>query len=59
MANEGLSNRQIAQTLFLSVKTVEMHLSHAYGKLDVHSRRELASGLREPKMQGPDTGLPP
>ena len=45
MANEGLSNRQIGQTLFLSVKTVEMHLSHAYGKLDVHSRRELASAL--------------
>jgi DNA-binding CsgD family transcriptional regulator len=59
MANEGLSNRQIAQTLFLSVKTVEMHLGHAYSKLDVHSRRELASAFREPKKQGPGTGLSP
>jgi DNA-binding CsgD family transcriptional regulator len=59
MANEGLSNRQIAQTLFLSMKTVEMHLSHAYSKLDVHSRRELAGAVREPKIQGSDTGQAP
>jgi DNA-binding CsgD family transcriptional regulator len=45
MANEGLSNREIAQTLFLSLKTVEMHLGHVYGKLGVHSRAELAGAL--------------
>jgi DNA-binding CsgD family transcriptional regulator len=51
MANEGLSNRQIAQTLFVSLKTVEMHLAHAYRKLDVHSRGELAGALHQrPKM---------
>jgi DNA-binding CsgD family transcriptional regulator len=48
LAAEGLTNRQIAQTLFLSVKTVESHLRGAYHKLDVSSRRELAAALRSP-----------
>jgi DNA-binding CsgD family transcriptional regulator len=45
MANEGLTNREIAQTLFLSLKTVEMHLGHVYQKLAVRSRAQLASAL--------------
>ena len=46
LAAEGRSNRDIAQTLFLSVKTVEGHLSHAYTKLDVDSRKQLTAALR-------------
>ena len=42
MAAEGLSNRQIAQALFLTTKTVEGQLSHAYAKLQVRGRGELA-----------------
>lgn len=38
----GQTNREIADTLFVSVRTVETHLSHAYQKLDVRSRTELA-----------------
>jgi DNA-binding CsgD family transcriptional regulator len=45
LAGEGSSNREIAQTLFLSVKTVETHLSHAYSKLDIRSRSELKTAL--------------
>jgi DNA-binding NarL/FixJ family response regulator len=45
MAADGQSNREIAQSLFLSLKTVEMHLSASYRKLDVHSRSELAETL--------------
>ena len=40
---EGRSNKEVAATLFLSAKTVEHHLSRAYGKLGVRSRVELAS----------------
>jgi DNA-binding NarL/FixJ family response regulator len=45
MAADGASNKDIAQELFVTVKTVEMHLSNAYRKLDVHSRRELPAAL--------------
>jgi DNA-binding NarL/FixJ family response regulator len=40
---EGRSNKEVAATLFLSAKTIEHHLSRAYGKLGVRSRVELAS----------------
>ena len=45
MAAGGLSNPEIAQELFLTVKTVEMHLTHAYRKLDIHGRTEIADAL--------------
>ena len=45
MAAQGLTNREIAQTLYLSLKTVEMHLGRAYNKLGIHSRTQLAGVL--------------
>lgn len=45
MAADGLSNPAIAQALFVTVKTVEMHLGHAYRKLDIRSRAELQRAL--------------
>ena len=45
MAAEGLSNPQIAQALFLTRRTVEMHLTNAYRKLDISSREELPEAL--------------
>lgn len=45
LAASGLSNREIAQQLYLSPRTVEMHLRNAYGKLDVSSRAHLAAAL--------------
>ena len=45
MAAQGLSNRDIAQALFLSVRTIENQLRRVYGKLDIGSRHELAAAL--------------
>lgn len=44
-AAAGASNAEIAQALFVTVKTVEMHLSNAYRKLGISSRNELARAL--------------
>jgi DNA-binding CsgD family transcriptional regulator len=45
MAAEGLTNREIAQALFLTEKTIEVHLTRAYRKLEIHSRSQLARAL--------------
>jgi DNA-binding CsgD family transcriptional regulator len=43
---EGLSNRDIADGLFVSLKMVEQHLARTYAKLEISGRGELASALR-------------
>jgi len=45
LAAEGASNKEIAQSLFVTLRTVEMHLSNAYSKLEIRSRHELATAL--------------
>jgi DNA-binding CsgD family transcriptional regulator len=45
MAARGLANREIAQALFVSLRTVETHLTHAYQKLEIDSRAELGDAL--------------
>ncbi|MGH3671235.1 MAG: helix-turn-helix transcriptional regulator [Pseudonocardiaceae bacterium] len=42
LAAQNLSNRDIAQTLFITTKTVSDHLSSAYRKLNIHNRTELS-----------------
>ncbi|TME18160.1 MAG: helix-turn-helix transcriptional regulator, partial [Chloroflexi bacterium] len=45
MAASGLSNREIADRLFLSHRTVGAHLYHVFPKLGIVSRSELARAL--------------
>jgi DNA-binding CsgD family transcriptional regulator len=47
LAASGMTNRQIAQSLFVTVKTVEAHLSATYNKLDIRSRRDLPAALEQ------------
>lgn len=42
LASQGLANREIAERLFISVRTAETHLVRVYEKLGVHDRGELA-----------------
>jgi DNA-binding CsgD family transcriptional regulator len=47
LASDGeLTNRAIAQSLYVTEKTVELHLSNAYRKLGIRSRFQLAESLR-------------
>jgi DNA-binding CsgD family transcriptional regulator len=48
MACEGMTNKEIAQALFVTLRTVEMHLSNVYAKLEIKGRRELAAAIDEP-----------
>ena len=46
MAVEGLSNREIAQALFVTAKAVQWHLRNSYRKLEVEGREGLAGVFR-------------
>jgi DNA-binding CsgD family transcriptional regulator len=45
LAGQGLTNREIAQTLFITARTVEGHLTSVFRKLQVGSRAELSAAL--------------
>jgi DNA-binding CsgD family transcriptional regulator len=45
MAHEGMTNREIAQALFVTSATVASHLTHVYQKLDITGREQLAEAL--------------
>jgi DNA-binding NarL/FixJ family response regulator len=45
LAAAGRSNKQVAEELFLSVRTIENHLQRVYEKLGIRSRTDLAAAL--------------
>ena len=45
LASRNLTNREIAQTLFITDRTVEGHLTSVFRKLQLHSRNELPAAL--------------
>ena len=45
LAARGVRNREIAQRLFITQKTVEWHLGNAFRKLELHSRDSLIGAL--------------
>lgn len=54
----GLTNAEIAEQLFVSVRTVETHRAHVQQKLDIRSRAELVRFARETGLLGPGGSLP-
>jgi DNA-binding CsgD family transcriptional regulator len=46
LVGAGQTNREVAATMFMSVRTVESHLSRIYRKLGLRSRTELSGHLR-------------
>lgn len=56
LAAKGLSNREIAEQLFLSTRTVQGHLTHIFNKINVGSRTEaILKGLSEGWLNLEDT----
>jgi DNA-binding CsgD family transcriptional regulator len=55
LAADDLSNKEIAQALFVTVKSVEQHLGRAYPQLDIGSRRQFGDA---PRPQRPDHAEP-
>ncbi len=53
LAATGMTNRQVAQSLFLTVKTIETHLAAAYDKLGIRSRQQLPTALSRPPTRPP------
>jgi DNA-binding CsgD family transcriptional regulator len=51
LAAEGASNREIAHTLYVTLKTVESHLAHAYTKLNIERRSQLQHALAGQKTR--------
>jgi len=45
LAAQGLANRDVAQALFVTTRTVEVHLTHSYQKLGITSRDDLSKVL--------------
>ena len=45
MAADGMGNREIAQALFVTLRTVEGHLTQAFAKLEIGSRDELRDAI--------------
>jgi DNA-binding CsgD family transcriptional regulator len=45
LAAGGMTNSEIAQSLFVTIKTVEFHLANTYRKLDIDGRASLADVL--------------
>jgi DNA-binding NarL/FixJ family response regulator len=45
LVTAGLSNREIAERLVISKRTVDAHVEHIFGKLGISSRVQLATWL--------------
>ena len=56
LARQGVSNRDIAGQLYVTRRTVETHLTHAFQKLGIGSRGELPEALGEPDGAAPSRG---
>lgn len=56
LAAKGMSNNDIAQALFLSVRTVKAHLTNIFNKMGVGCRTDaIVKGLREGYIQLDET----
>ena len=53
MAAVGMTNREIAQALFVTIKAIALHLTHVYEKLNITGRAQLPDALGETNSAAP------
>ena len=58
LVSKGLTNREVAAELFVSVKTVEFHLGRIYAKLGIRSRGGIAAGLANDRLTSTACAIP-
>jgi len=56
LAAAGQTNRQIAQLLFVTQRTVENHLTSAYAKLGIMARTDLSAAMGDSPVHPPEVG---
>jgi DNA-binding NarL/FixJ family response regulator len=59
MAAEGMTNREIGETLFVTIKTVETHLSNVYRKQHDHLHQLAPSAHDRPRRLAPQLRVKP
>jgi len=55
LLGRGMSNQQIASSLVISERTVETHVGHILGKLDLHTRAQVAAWVHHHRRQAEPT----
>ena len=53
LLGDGFSNRQLAEHLYISIRTIERHITNIYRKIDIHNRSDAAAYAHKHRLTPP------